>query len=355
MNELLNKNNLRGTSVIERTATDYFSSKAELDSSIASLKIEFNHTFEDFGLEQPLKDHPDVHEQSSKVPQYKNPRRKLRTRRPKRGNSLEREIAKHILDEAQRTNHSNLQQSVVEELSTKDILSDLVRSQKGTLNHPIQSSRDSTATDNNENMFLTKTNHSSCFKQDSNSTALNFDTENEEWATFNNSSLFCNQLQPSKKVDNDGFLVSTGTKHDKDNLTRVSFGVETKRESSSSEPPSKADWTNEDDKQSEKARIDEHVHRESPSVIFSDDKSLQSECRTSVLCLSESPTSRPCKLETKQSPSSVANFAAGIGYNGPKTVGPYLLKYQNSDKPVASSKLSWSPKPPKHLNHYNEF
>jgi hypothetical protein len=368
MNAPLKNNDLRGERTSERA--DCFSSKSELDSSIGSPKHKSRHDFDDFGLckeeeepksERNLKYHSNIRAEDTLT------RTKQRTKRAKRGDSLEREIAKLILNEAPRTHDSDLGRQTVEELSPEDILSDLIESHEGTSHHPRQSrksdefkKREDSNFDNSsilghlENdslgMLLSKKSYS---KASFDTDTFNFNTENDEWAAFDDCSMFGIQLKPSNKLDGNGFPVSCGAKNDEEKITGVNFETKLNCESSSSEAPSKMDNKKEEEKKLEKAKTKEATSLESGSVVSCDGKSARSESRISLLYLSESSKGGSYNFESTQSPSSVANFATEEEFNGPKMDEPHLSNCQSDAFSIARSKLSWSPKPPKHYRHSN--
>lgn len=363
MNSPLKNNDLRDERTSESIFDDCFSSKSELDSIIASPKQKNYHAFDDFGLCKEEEEEP----KSSIRPEYTLPPTKQRTKRAKRGDSLEREIAQLILNEAPRTHDSNLERPIVEELSPEDILSDLIGSHEGTFHHPGQSRKSGEFEKCEDSNFDHSSilghfeNHSlgmllsnkASTKASFESDTFDFNTKNDEWAAFDNCSMFGIQLKPSKELDDNGFPLSCGAKNEEEKKSSVDFESKLNCESSSSEASSKMDKKKEEEKESEKAKTKEATRLESCSVVSCDGKSARSESKISLLYIPESSKGRSYNFESTQSPYSVANFAMEEGFNGPKTDEPYLSKCQSDSFSIAHSKLSWSPKPPKHYKHSN--
>jgi hypothetical protein len=360
MNAPLKNNDLQGERMSERNFADCFSSTSELDSLIASPKQKNCHVFDDFGLCE-VEEEP----KSSIRPEYTLTRTKQRTKRAKRGDSLEREITQLILNEAPRAHNSNLEGSIDEGFSPEDILSDLIASHVGTFHRPDQSRKSGKfkkCEDSNfdhsailghfENdslgMLLSNKSYAkSSFESDT----FDFNTKNDEWAAFDRSSMFGIQLKPSKELDDNGFPLSCEAKNEKEKILSVDFESKLNCESLSLEAPSKMNKKKEEERESEKAKTKEASRLESCSVVSYDEKSARSESKISLLYLPESSKGRSYNFESTQSPSAVANFAMEEGFKGPKTDEPYLSKCQSDSFSIAHSKLSWSPKPPKHYKH----
>lgn len=348
---------------------DYFSSK-ELDSSLAVPKHQSHHAFNDSEDTEPKserhsKDDTSIQERRSKIPQVMPPRpTKLRTKRAKREDSLEREIAKLILSEAHGTSDNNLEIHTAGALSPKDILSDLVLSHY-TISYVSSQSKITKTNDKNEckkseACYFDDSTAVGHFAEDNldvlrptelfsktsfDSDAFDFNAYNNEWAVFDNCSIFGIEHKQTIELDGDGFPVSCEEKYGEEEGEAENFGMKLNLESTLAEEPVKIDKENEDDKKSEDVKTTEFSFPESVSIISCDDRNAQSESKTGLLSLSGGFKGNSYDFESKQSPSSVANFSTKKGCAG----GLYAFKC----KSTGVSKSPWSPKPPEHCKHSN--
>ncbi len=312
------------------------------------------------------KEFSDDQEDHPKTPEATPPRReKTRAKRTKRGDSLEREIAKLILGEASRMHALYGEVNATRTLSPKAILSDLRSSHDDTPSTSnVTKSKDANEYKRSEDYCFDDTTALGHFAEDSNeilrprelfpkassdSDAFDFVANNTEWAVFDDCSVFGTEPKPTNDLDHDGFPVAGEEKSDEEKTVSENFDDKVNQECSLIEAPSLMEKEN-DEEQSENEKSEKEktndVHRpESPSVVSCNDKSVQSESRTGLLDIRVKEKSDD--FESKQSPTSVSNFPEKDGFVAPyRTVGPYMLKRQSPVVP----KLHWNPKPPAHSN-----
>ena len=291
----------------------------------------------------------DFREPLSTVPEVTHPRRaKMRSKRMKRGKSLEREIAKLILSE------SNLEVQPVGGLSPREILSDLISSQENSLN----TSDHSAFVDCNE-IIEGKNSQVACIddsttagqfavddvsalhpgelhpKTSSDSDAFDFITSSNEWAEFDGQSIFGVGCKPPRELDDDGFPARHEESQDEKSssaITTVAFNADFKAAGLSVE-----------------AHKDQDENEETAgeiqfACVMSCDKP-----EPTVPILPGDFTVNFRNFESKLSPSSVAQFHSGLPRTGHQTGQPYAFKRQAS----TVSKAPWSPKPPEHYKNSN--
>lgn len=311
-----------------------FSSKSELDSSITFPKNQSRHS----------DDHSNIQIGHSKLTKHRLPGRgKTRTKRVKRGDSLERAIAKLILNEAPRTHALHSKGNIAGVLSPKEILSDLSESHRFATksNRTSECNFDASTTLGHyaESYLEILPPRQSCPTPSFDSDVFNFNIGNEEWATFDDCPIFGTQPKPTEELDGNGFPAFGEAKDDEEKIKTVDFGSEIKREISSSDAPSKVHKGNEVEKNTDKAKATETDPLESCSRISCDENSERSDSRTSLLQLFGNSKGQSYDFESTQSPSSVADFATKDAYNAA----------------IAHPKLTWSPKPPKHFTRSKVF
>lgn len=343
---------------------DYFSSREEVESMPCQKKQtlqvvnqfkELAETKSEPGSEEILNEQDNC----QKVPEVTPPRRtKARNKRKKRGDSLERNIAKLFLSEEFEMHCINMELNVTQTISVKEILMDLVVTSETIASPPSQSNprKNNEAEDckKSEDADFDDTTALCHFaeertellgprelfpKSSSDSDAFDFDANDNEWAVFEDCSAFGTEINPTNGLDGDGFPLSVEEKSDEEDGIIGKLDEKVSLESTSIEATSKKE--EETSKVEETSEVD---HNESPSVISSGDKSIQSESRTALLDANENLKGKSYDFESKQSPSSVANFPAKEGLLAHRTVGPYMLKRRSN----AVQNLHWNPKPPEH-------
>ena len=364
------KNNNRGESRSEDIFDNTFSSMSELDAELKSnvgpehRKSDSDHNNmddsgtcdEELKIMQYLIDHPKIREQPLKSPECTFGRRgKSRTKKAKRGDSLEREIAKLILKQG--TQDLNLDTDSGGELSPNDILSDLVESCLGTSSPSSQLRELSTTVINKDHEFVGKTQYLSENNNDKasgfdNSTVLrrgekgrfeilslgdanskasdsdifNFSKGDDEWAAFDDCPKFSIPLLPMEELDKNGFPI----------LCRASSNGNCKGKASEGD----LEWN-------ENLSASEPAAESGQSDLFRDEKSVLSESSTNSFYLSGSSTGSSCtNLESPKSPSSVTDFGQKEGNN-------HGFKSTGATNSITYSKSVWDPKPPKHYNYSN--
>lgn len=273
-------------------------------------------------------------------------------KRSKRGDSLERKIAKLILNEARHSYKTGFTAdgSDVGSLSPTDILRDLNETSVGIF--PLSTDltqtmrwiknngkESSTKTDNliafdlgssdrrtrhhvtngNSNDHLaTGKSHSKASASD----VFNFNMEDEEWAAFEDQTQLDEPPLPStRELDGDGFPVSfEGIRIHDDYVSKDAFGF---KEGS---PPSQPSMSR-----------NAITQKESPVVFPSENSRMDpASSGRSASYLLGNLSEKPQVYGSPQSPSSVTKFAPGCQSNGPDS--------------ITIAKFTWNPKPPNHLN-----
>ncbi len=353
--------------IVDETMSDTFwvdyLSPEELELKLLSLPK--HESFQESKFEQHDNDIADFREPLSTVPEVTPPRRtKMRSKRIKRGDSLEREIAKLILSESERTHQSNLEVHPVGGLSPREILSDLLSSQNNISN----SSDESDAVNSNE-IIESKDSQAACiddsttagqFDADNFSVlrprelyakascefdAFDFNTNSNEWAEFDIQPIFGVGCKPTRELDDDGFPVPPNKEsHDEKSSTESSI---VKLNADSETVEASVGVVKEKEVRTKTEEIPEDTR--SACVKSCDEKSIQSEPETALPILSEGFKVNFRKFESELSPSSASKFCNSPQQTGHQTGQPYAFKRQTS----IISKSPWSPKPPKHYKQSN--
>eukprot|EP00537_Pseudo-nitzschia_pungens_P001820 CAMPEP_0172372910 /NCGR_PEP_ID=MMETSP1060-20121228/49711_1 /TAXON_ID=37318 /ORGANISM="Pseudo-nitzschia pungens, Strain cf. cingulata" /LENGTH=342 /DNA_ID=CAMNT_0013099073 /DNA_START=70 /DNA_END=1095 /DNA_ORIENTATION=+ len=270
------------------------------------IKNDFHEEEEEQKLVKFLTEHPNHFEWKTSTPESTIRNQKPRTEDTNRRDRLERQIAKLILNE---TPHFELQDLDLDkhdicELSTKEILQDLVASSNVTPPSSIRFSENSQGRDaDHDSLANPGPTRSDKFEflslgkspsKASDSDIFSFNKEDDDWAVFGDSSMMNVPLLPSQELDENGFRVSFGADVDED--VKSNGEVETS-EAVSSETILRST----EKKDSEKQK---------PQLPFSRDSIIAGhESSTITLYLTGSSSESSCKFEVPQSPSSVTNFA----------------------------------------------
>ena len=306
--------------------------------------------FQESKSEQHAIEIADFREPLSTVPEVTHPRRtKMRSKRMKRGKSLEREIAKLILSE------SNLEAHPVGGLSPREILSDLISSQENSLN-----TSDHSAFVGSNEIIESKNSQVACIddsttagqfavdnvsalhpgelhpKASSDSDAFDFITNSNEWAEFDGQSIFGVGCKQPMELDDDGFPARHEELVDENissEITTVAFNADSKAAGLSVEVHKDQD-----------ENAEETAGETQFACVMSCDKQ-----EPTVPILPGGFTVNFRNFESELSPSSVAQFHSGLPRTGHQTGQPYAFKCQTS----TISKSPWSPKPPVHYKHSN--
>lgn len=306
--------------------------------------------FQESKSEQHAIEIADFREPLSTVPEVTHPRRtKMRSKRMKRGKSLEREIAKLILSE------SNLEAHPVGGLSPREILSDLISSQENSLN-----TSDHSAFVGSNEIIESKNSQVACIddsttagqfavdnvsalhpgelhpKASSDSDAFDFITNSNEWAEFDGQSIFGVGCKQPMELDDDGFPARHEELVDENissEITTVAFNADSKAAGLSVEVHKDQD-----------ENAEETAGETQFACVMSCDKP-----EPTVPILPGGFTVNFRNFESELSPSSVAQFHSGLPRTGHQTGQPYAFKCQTS----TISKSPWSPKPPVHYKHSN--
>jgi len=349
-----------------------FTSRFELDSSIDYLKyqsyIGFNHNGSserhELKRERHRNDHSKNRKEYSKLPNSALRWEKIQMKESKRGNSLEREITKLILNEAPTTYDSTLERKIGHEVSPEDILLDLIEGSQGASQQQSQQNETSIQVNKEENKFQTDMSkvrwknsnfdasitHGQIDANDFESSLPNksnskissdfehfkFAAKDVEWAAFDDHSMFDIRLENSKKLDDNGFPILFGASIRKKDGTLRSFDSELNREDSSIDLLCKV----------EKEKLEN-------STTCSNEKSRELKSRTNLLCLSKGSKEGSYAFEAKNSPTSVLRFNSEESCKCSKNEGTHICDRQCRNITVLHQNLLWRPKPPKYLKHYS--
>ncbi|VEU37705.1 unnamed protein product [Pseudo-nitzschia multistriata] len=293
-----------------------------------------------------LTEHPKGRDWSIKPFEPTRKKQKSRKDRPKRRDRLEIEIAKLILNQAQNFDMRdfNVDRDNVCALSTGEILLDLAESSVGT---PSPSSIDPRKDSGDENAVLMedigkdKSGPRSLGKTHSRASesdlfTFNTSSDDDEWAEFDDSSMMNIPLLPSSELDKDGFPLIFESEAGKESFSRG--GLESIDDAVSSDLVLNSEGRKESENQQKEGSCKNSIAR--------------SESEPNLPCLIGNPHGTPIEFEMPQSPSSVTNFTASERDSpSRKALVLPLKRGQTSGPSIATQRLAWNPKPPKHYTN----